>query len=62
MDNEHIEEVKQPSEFALRKAATAWCKSTTEMKVMDPDLAIAFAEIIDELQCEYLHILFGKNS
>ncbi|MCK9458391.1 MAG: hypothetical protein M0R80_01960 [Proteobacteria bacterium] len=48
MDNENIE-VKRPSEFALEIAATAWCKPATEMKAMDPTLATAFAEIVDEI-------------
>jgi len=37
------------SEFARGKAAQAWCKRSTEHLVMDPTLAEAFAEIIDEL-------------
>ncbi len=37
------------SDFALQKAAQAWCKPLTRSKTMDSDLAIAFAEIIDEL-------------
>ena len=36
------------SENAMRKAAQAWCKPTTSNKVMDAELAEAFAEIIDE--------------
>ncbi len=36
------------SEIALKKAAQAWCKPTTETKIMDPELAEAFAEVIDE--------------
>lgn len=31
------------------KAAQAWCKPTTSSKVMDPDLAEAFAEVLDEI-------------
>jgi len=37
------------TELALQKAAQAWCKPTTEHKVIDPVLAVAFAEIIDEI-------------
>ena len=36
------------TENARRKAAQAWCKSATSAKVMDIELAEAFAEIIDE--------------
>lgn len=31
------------------KAAQAWCKPRTSHKVMDPDLAEAFAEVLDEI-------------
>lgn len=31
------------------KAAQAWCKPTTSHKVMDPELADAFAEVLDEI-------------
>jgi len=36
------------TENARRKAAQAWCRPTTSAKVMDPILAEAFAEIVDE--------------
>ena len=36
------------TEMALGKAAQAWCKIATSGKTMDPELAEAFAEIIDE--------------
>ena len=36
------------SELARQKAAQAWCKKTTSKKVVDTELAEAFAEIIDE--------------
>ena len=36
------------SKYALMRAAQAWCKSTTRDKVMDTELAEAFADIIDE--------------
>ena len=36
------------TENAMHKAAQAWCKPTTSAKVMDAELAEAFAEIIDE--------------
>ena len=34
---------------AREKAAQAWCKPTTEQIVMNPVLAEAFAEILDEI-------------
>jgi hypothetical protein len=37
------------STYALQKAAQAWTTPTTENKVMDAELALAFANIIDEL-------------
>jgi len=37
------------TKFALQKAAQAWCKPETEHLEMDPVLATAFAEIIDDL-------------
>ena len=39
----------KPTNLSLQKAAQAWCKETTKHKVMDPDLAEAFAEILDEI-------------
>jgi acyl carrier protein phosphodiesterase len=36
-------------ELAREKAAQAWCVSTTQNIVMNPVLAEAFAEIIDEI-------------
>jgi len=36
------------SESARQKAAQAWCKKSTDKKIMDTELAEAFAEIIDE--------------
>jgi hypothetical protein len=42
--------IGEASAVALQKAAQAWCRSTTSKKVMDPDLAEAFAEIIDEIR------------
>jgi len=43
------EEKKEPSIFATMAAATAWCKPETEKIQMDPILAKAFAEVIDEI-------------
>lgn len=37
------------SSLAREKAAGAWCKESTKNTVMDPVLAEAFAEIIDEV-------------
>lgn len=39
---------KQPSELALQKAAGAWCQPETSSKIMDVELATAFAEILDK--------------
>lgn len=36
------------SEFAQQKAAQAWCTDKTSHIDIDPALAIAFAEVIDE--------------
>lgn len=38
-----------PTELSLQKAAQAWCKPTTSVKTMDPELAEAFAEILDDI-------------
>jgi len=38
------------SEFALQKAAQAWCKPKTENKIMDPELAEEFANILDQFR------------
>jgi len=35
------------TELARQKAAQAWCKPSTEKKVMDPELAEEFANILD---------------
>ena len=37
------------TELSREKAAQAWCTPKTEKKVMDKDLAIAFADIIEEI-------------
>ena len=39
----------KPTNLSLQKAAQAWRKENTKHKVMDPDLAAAFAEILDEV-------------
>ena len=36
------------TEDAMHKAAQAWCKPKTSTKIMDVELAEAFAEILDE--------------
>jgi hypothetical protein len=38
-----------PTNLSMEKAAHVWCKNTTSHKVMDVDLTIAFAEILDEI-------------
>ena len=46
-----------PSRLATEKAAQAWCTPTTEKIVMIPELAEAFANILDKvwgvLKCAY---------
>ena len=37
------------TDLSLQKAAQAWLKPNTSSKVMDIELAIAFAEILDEI-------------
>jgi hypothetical protein len=37
------------SSLSREKAAQAWCTETTKHKVMDVDLAEAFAEILEEI-------------
>jgi hypothetical protein len=37
------------SQLALERAAQAWCKPTTEHLEMIPELAEAFAEILDDV-------------
>ena len=37
------------SELALHKAAQLWCKPETEKFIMNPILAEAIAELIDEI-------------
>ena len=41
---------KSPSDLSLERAAQAWCTPKTSSKVMDTELAIAFAEILDEVK------------
>jgi hypothetical protein len=36
-------------ELSRERAAQAWCKPTTKHKEMDPDLAEAFAEILEDV-------------
>ena len=42
-------EIKKPSELSLGKAAQAWCTEKTSSKVMDEEIAFAFAQILDEV-------------
>jgi len=37
------------TQLSREKAAQAWCKETTSNKIMDVELAEAFAEILDEI-------------
>jgi hypothetical protein len=41
--------IKKPSELSIRKATQAWCTKKTSNKIMDEELAFAFAEILDEI-------------
>ena len=41
--------VKTPSLLSLEKTAQAWCTPTTENTPMNPALAVAFANILDEV-------------
>lgn len=36
------------SEWAIEKAAQVWCRPEVEHKEMDVELAMAFAEVLDE--------------
>jgi len=42
-------EVKMASSLARGRAAQAWCQPSTEKLEMIPELAEAFAEILDEV-------------
>jgi hypothetical protein len=48
------------SERALELAAQAWCTDKNSGKVMDPDLAEAFAEILDKSWQEEREVLLAK--
>lgn len=39
----------EASSASLQKAAQAWCTPSTSSKIMDPELATAFADILDKL-------------
>jgi len=45
-------EQERRMEFARQEAARAWCTAKTSSKVMDPDLAEAFAEILAAHLCD----------
>ena len=44
-----LEVTNMATSSSLQKAAQAWCTPTTSKKVMDSELAEAFAEILDEV-------------
>ena len=44
-----MKKTKEPSGLSLEKAAQAWCTPETSSKIMDEKLAVAFAEILDEI-------------
>lgn len=51
-----------PSQKSLELAATAWCQMTTSNTVMNPDLAIEFAKILDsETNGEQIKIKIDTN-
>jgi len=43
-----LSHLSEASTAALGRAAQAWCLPKTEHKVMDPELAEAFAELLDQ--------------
>ena len=43
-----MEDTKKISSFALQKAAQAWCQEETSHIVMIPELAEAFAKILQD--------------
>ena len=44
-----IKEIKMATNLSREKAAQAWCTKKTSNKIMDTDLAEAFADILDEV-------------
>ncbi len=42
-------QTRKPSSAAMMKAGAAWCQPSTSGKIMDTDLAIEFALIIDDI-------------
>lgn len=57
-------EKKMASKRAREKAAQAWCTPETKDKVMDPDLAEAFADILDSLcpESDENHVVLNARS
>lgn len=41
------------TESSMRLAAQAWCEESTKNKVMDTELAMEFAKIIEKVKKEY---------
>lgn len=41
--------MRKISRLSIEKAAQAWCTPETSNKIMDVELAMAFAEILDEI-------------
>lgn len=50
------------SKYALEKAAQAWCKEKTKDKVMDVDLAEAFAGILDDEVNTLLNKIYRRTT
>jgi hypothetical protein len=51
----------EASSAALQKAAQAWCTPRTSNKVMDPELATAFADILDALALNVVECLLDEG-
>ena len=49
------------SEKALQRAAQAWCTETTKKKTMDPVLAEAIANILDEEWEKERRVFLAQN-
>jgi len=47
---------------SIEKAAQAWCKPTTDHLIVEPNLALVFAEMLDEQQAHIrnLQLHYGK--
>jgi hypothetical protein len=41
--------IKDPSDLSLKTVAKAWCQEKTSGIIFDPDLAVEFARILDDI-------------